>query len=282
MTTSELGVGAAVGFMTDSGAIYGPGFGSVYSTSRYTAFSEKLARLAVSLIERHGAPGRRLLDLACGVGAGTRTFAISGFDVSGVDASEEMVRRAGEQAVASGSSVRFECQDMRCLRLREPLDVVTCMFDALNYLIEEEDLARTFRAIASHLRPGGLFVFDMNTPHGLATRWGTRDVLSTSRPDIVEINQHRYDAATRTNSTITTIFLRACDGSTDLYRRYVEVHRERGYDVEFLVELLRAAGMTTLSIDGVADMTHGLRSGLVPVADDAGRVIIAARRSDNE
>lgn len=283
MATSGHRIEAVSGLMTEAGAIYGAGFASVYSTSRYTTFSAKLAEVALSLLERHGAPGRNLLDLACGVGAGSTVFAEAGFEVIGVDGSEEMIRRAAQYARTHGVSVGFECQDMRKFRLARPVDAVCCMFDALNYLLSEDELARTFACVARALRPGGLFVFDMNTPHGLATRWGTRDILSTSRPDVVEINQHRYNPDNKTNSTITTIFVRAVEaagiGSPDLFRRYVEVHRERGYLTEELVNLMLQAGLTPLSIEGVADMTRGIKSGLEPVADDTGRLMVAARRA---
>ncbi len=256
--------------------IYGEGFAAVYTTSRYAVFSQRMARLALSLIAEHGAPGKDLLDLACGAGGGTVLFAKAGYAVSGIDGSAVMIRCAEEKARAQGTALRLTQQDMRAFTLPYQVDVVTCLFDALNYLLQADELVQVFAGVARVLRPGGLFVFDMNTPHGLSTRWGTKDVVSTARADLFEVNQNRYDAATCINTTTTTVFVRA-DGA-DLFRRYVEVHRERGYPVEMLIELLRQTGLEMVALHGLSDASQGMIGALTAWAEDAGRVVIAARR----
>lgn len=270
---SEVHANGTVG----TSGIYGEGFAAVYATSRYAVFSQRLAKLALSLIQQHGGPGRTLLDLACGAGAGTIVFAKAGFAVSAVDGSAVMVRCAQERTQAQGVDLRLcEQQDMRAFAVPYQVDVVTCLFDALNYLLEEDELEQVFGGVARTLQAGGLFVFDMNTEHGLATRWGTKDVVSTARADIFEVNQNRYDANTRTNTTTTTIFVRTED--KDLFQRFVEVHRERAYPVSTMVERLKRAGLEVVAIHALGDLYQGLERGLTALTDDAGRVVIVARR----
>lgn len=257
--------------------LYGEGFAAVYTTSRYAVFSQRLAKLALALLKEHGASGQELLDLACGAGAGTVLFAKAGYHVSAIDGSAVMIRYAKERAQAQGITLALcEQQDMRTFRLPHQVDVTTCLFDALNYLLEDDELAQVFASVARVLRPGGLFIFDMNTPHGLATRWGTKDVVATARPTVFEVNQNRYDADSRINTTTTTVFVR--EDSGNLFRRYVEVHRERGYPTHRIVELLAQAGLEVASLHALADMYQGLAGGLGPLTDDAGRVVVAARR----
>src|SRR5579859_7641181 len=259
--------------------VYGEGFAAVYSSDRYALFSQRLAKLALSLIGRHGAPGRELLDLACGAGAGTVVFAKAGYAVTGIDRSTTMIDRSEQRARAAGLEVRLSEQDMQSFFLAYQVDVVTCLFDALNYLLQEEELARVFARVAAVVRPGGLFVFDMNTLHGLATRWGTRDLVSTARPDLVEVNQYRFHEESGMNTVTTTIFVRQAEN--DLFRRYTEVHRERGYPSEKIAALLQQAGLDIVSLHGLNDKFQGLIGGLRPLDDQAGRMIIVARRGDS-
>jgi hypothetical protein len=125
-----------------------------------------------------------------------------------------------------------------------------------------------------------VFIFDMNTPHGLATRWGTKDTVTTTGAGLVELNQHRYDAVRRTNTTTTTIF--APVGEPDLYHRSTEVHRQRGYPTGDILQALEIAGFTMLSVEGLADGFHGLARGLAPLNEDMGRVMVVALKGSTE
>lgn len=62
---------------------------------------------------------------------------------------------------------------MRTFNTHKPVDAVTCLYASLNHLLEPEDLARTFTRVAAHLRPGGVFIFDLNTQQAFQTLWRT-------------------------------------------------------------------------------------------------------------
>lgn len=265
---------------TDGAELYGEGFAAVYASNRYALFSQRLAKLALALVDQHGAPGNELLDLACGPGAGSLVFVKAGYKVSGIDRSATMIDRAEQRAQDAGLELRLYRQEMQAFRLPSQVDVVTCLFDALNYATEEDELAAVFAGVAAALRPGGLFVFDMNTVHGLATRWGTRDLVSTARPDLVEVNQYRFRPDRGTNTVTTTIFV--LQGGEGLFRRYTEVHRERGYPVQTVVDLITRAGLNVVSLQGLSDQSHGLAGRLQPLSDDAGRMVMVARRVGGE
>jgi SAM-dependent methyltransferase len=264
--------------MTEQDAsAYGEGFAAVYASPRYAVFSQRLARLSLQILDEVGTPGRQLLDLACGAGAGSVLFAKAGYQVTGIDRSEVMLRHAREHAAKRGVTLTLSVDDMRSFKTAHRFDVITCLFDALNYITEEQDLACVFQSAAAALNVRGVFIFDLNTSAGLSTRWGTRDRVFTNRADVFEVNQSNFDESTATNTTVTTVFVRQPD--SDLFRRYMEVHRERAYSTATITRLLEQSGFLIERIYGLPDSVEGIPQKLEPALEDTGRVIIAARTS---
>jgi SAM-dependent methyltransferase len=103
--------------------------------------------------------GGTLLDCGCGTGEISSLLA-ERFAVTGIDLSEEMVNEAKKR---KGMAL-FQVQDMRTFE--GTYDVITCFCDSINYLSKDEVKAFIVRA-ADHLRPGGLFMFDMHAPERL-------------------------------------------------------------------------------------------------------------------
>jgi SAM-dependent methyltransferase len=131
---------------------------------RYTAdyeHEEVLAQIEALALD-HGLVGRRLLDVACGTGKSFLPLRARGYDVRACDVSAGMVDLARGK-LPPREAGRVEVADMRSLPWREAFDLVTCLDDAVNYLLGEEDLELALGAIAGALRPGGLAVFDVNT-----------------------------------------------------------------------------------------------------------------------
>jgi SAM-dependent methyltransferase len=115
-----------------------------------------LERLAVE----HGLAGRRVLDVACGTGKSFVPLLDRGYDVTACDLSPSMVAVA--QARLPDPARAFVA-DMRALPALAEFDLVTCLDDAVNYLLEPRDLEAALASMRSALRPGGLLVFDTNT-----------------------------------------------------------------------------------------------------------------------
>lgn len=120
----------------------------------------------------------RLIDLACGTGAHSVLQSHGGTHVIGIDLSPAMLHRA--KVRAAGRPISFEEADMRTFTTLKPVDAVTCLNASLNHLCEPEDLTRTFSRVAAHLRPGGVFIFDLNSEHAFQALW--RDPVTEHGP----------------------------------------------------------------------------------------------------
>lgn len=109
--------------------------------------------------------GNILLDLACGTGSISMEMARLGYDVIGVDNSEEMLGAAIEKKLESGLPVQYLCQDMRRLDMYGTIDVTLCALDSINHLNSLDDVRQVFAGVSLFAEPQGLFIFDVNTPY---------------------------------------------------------------------------------------------------------------------
>ena len=104
-----------------------------------------------------------VLDLGCGTGTITELLYEKGYDMIGVDSSEEMLQIALDKKLETGSDILYLCQDMRELDLYSTVGTVVSVCDSLNYLLMDEDVLQTFHLVNNYLFPGGIFIFDFNT-----------------------------------------------------------------------------------------------------------------------
>ena len=153
MTVLAAPPGADVRATYDALAPFYDRFTADHDYERWTLELEDLAR-------RHGARGRRLLDLACGTGKSFAPFLARGYSVTACDISPEMLRGA---ALRAGDSARLLERDIRRLDQLGAFDLVCCLDDALNYLTEPGELDAVFAGIRRNLAPGGVALFDLNT-----------------------------------------------------------------------------------------------------------------------
>ena len=123
------------------------------------------------LVARYSIEYEAAADIACGTGHAV-AYLISRCDrVYGVDISPEMLQVASFRVRAQGST--FIEQSFTDFELPEKVDLLTCNFDSLNYLLSAEDVAEALRRFADSLKPGGYCIFDMNTTRELELEWGT-------------------------------------------------------------------------------------------------------------
>jgi SAM-dependent methyltransferase len=185
-----------------------------------------------------GLTGKRLLDVGCGTGKSFLPLLRRGWSVVGCDLSPAMVDAARE---AAGGDAEVLVADMRELPRLGAFDLVTGIDDALNYLLSEDELLAAFRGVAGNLRPGGMFVFDLNT---LATYRGffTCDAaLDVDRAFMCWRGEGDPDAAEGCLSSSTVEVFATVDGET--WQRTRSHHVQRHYPPATVERLLRQAGL---------------------------------------
>ncbi|MEM1044186.1 MAG: class I SAM-dependent methyltransferase [Bacteroidota bacterium] len=143
------------------------------------------ARRLADLIERTAqpTPGARVLDVACGRGRHSRILAARGYDVTGVDLSENALRSARRRAAREGLSVTFQQADMRALPFEAAFDGAVNLFTSFGYFDAESDHQRVIDGVARALRPGGWFVQDFLSAPYLAAHLVAEDERTVEGPD---------------------------------------------------------------------------------------------------
>jgi len=185
-----------------------------------------------------------VVDLGCGTGKLTEILADMGFDVMGIDLSEEMLGMALERRDKLRHRTLYLCQDMREFELFGTAGTFVSVGDSVNYLLEDEDMGKLFRRVNTFLYPGGIFVFDFKTLHLY------RDVIGDStiaedREDCSFIWENWFDAETRINEYDLSLFIRDRDSGAgdNLFRKYREIHRQRGYTLDEMKKFVTDAGL---------------------------------------
>lgn len=191
-----------------------------------------------------------VLDLACGTGSMSVLLAKRGYHVLGADISEEMLTVAAQKAAEMDENAPFFIrQPMQRLRLPQPVDAVVCLLDSLNYVTDPEDCRKTFTRVFAALRPGGAFVFDINTPAKLRALDG-QIFLDENEESYCVWRAEFDDTENRCYYGIDLFRKRK-----ELWRRSFEQHCEYAYDPQLLTQWLYDAGFARVTRYGDCRMT---------------------------
>lgn len=185
-------------------------------------------------------PVQTVLDLCCGTGSLTRELALRGYEVTGVDLSPEMLSLAEEKCRDLDPRPRFFCRPMEDLRLPYRVDACVCCLDSVNYVLKPAGLRRAFRRVWEVLEPGGLFLFDADTPEKLESMDG--QVFLDETEDEYVVWRGEYSARRRICSFWMDIFRR----QGEVWLRGEELHREYAYTMSELEEYLIQAGFVKI------------------------------------
>ncbi len=233
-------------------------FASIYQRGPYLRFSQNIAETVLpQYLKEMGIKPTGILDIACGEGSFAVEMSKQGYHVTGTDRSYQMIDLAKKRAFENDQPVKFIVEDMRSLPFEADFDLVTCFFDSLNYLLTIKDLNDTFLNVYRALRPGGTFIFDMNTIYGLAVDWMRQETyIQNEGEDFMEIHRHEFDYENQIATVEITVFQK----QEKFWDRFDETHRERGYPIADLQFLLLEAGFEITGIYGNISKQSEVRS----------------------
>ena len=220
------------------------GFAKVYDLFMDNIPYEEWTDYVKELLAEEGIKDGILLDLGCGTGSVTELLAKAGFDMIGIDNSEEMLDIAMEKRYESGLDILYLLQDMREFELYGTVRGVVSICDSMNYILDDEDLLDVFKLVHNYLDNDGIFIFDMNTMYKY------REILSDNtfaedREESSFIWENFYDEEEEINQYDLSLFVQEEDGR---YRKYEETHLQRAYEQQCVEELIKESGLELLHV----------------------------------
>lgn len=219
----------------------------------YTVFSEiydmvmrdvdyvRWAQYVLKLAAKYRFSTERILNLACGSGALELQLAPRGCRLTGLDSSEAMLEKARAKMSEHGLTVDFHLGDMRKFKLNGTFPLVLCLYDSINYLLSEEDVARCFTAVAQHLSPGGGFIFDITTEYNIMANF-SNFTFAENFERFAYIWENSYNLGSKICTSDVTVFLP--DESGRYFTRTTERHRQKIYPQRTIQNLLRETGFS--------------------------------------
>lgn len=214
-------------------------FAMVYDTFMDETPYELWKNRLVTMLGEDGIEDGLVLDLGCGTGTLTELLSEAGYDMIGIDFSQEMLAIAQEKRAQSGHQILYLEQDMREFELYGTVRAIVCICDSINYLLEKEDIITTFKLVNNYLDPKGLFIFDFNTVHKYRDVIGDT-VIAENRDACSFIWENYYDEEECINEYDLTIFVKE---EEELFRRFNETHYQRGYTLAEMKEMIQASGL---------------------------------------
>ena len=194
------------------------------------------------IMKREGINPRTAVDLACGTGSVSILLSQRGIRVTGVDLSEEMLTVACQKAQDLEQPPIFVCQNLTRLRLPRAVDLAVCALDSLDYITDPNDCAEAIHRVFKVLNPGGIFIFDVNTPEKLRAMDG--QVFLDEDDDVYCVWRGEFDEDTNICSYGMDLFQRR----GEIWERSFEEHREYAYSQQQLMGYLKNAGFTHIEV----------------------------------
>ena len=217
-------------------------FSNIYDLVMRDTPYEHWVNFYQAVFKKFGKKPELILDMGCGTGNITTKLADAGYDMIGLDASVGMLSRAREK----NSEILYLNMDMTDFELYGTVDAMVSALDCINYITE--DIDKVFALVKNYLNPGGLFIFDINSPYKLRHILGNETIVCDEE-DIFyvwenELEEHfcHFDIS---------FFIRNDDGN---YSRFDESQTQRIYTAEELSEAAVKAGLSVLGVYGDFEM----------------------------
>ena len=208
---------------------------------------EERAKYFDAIIKEFYTEGPILLDLACGTGSLSVELSRLGYDVIGVDNSADMLSVAMQKRYETGQDILFLCQDMTELDLYGTVDTTVCALDSINHVTDPKHVRKFFQGVSLFTVPGGLFLFDVNSPYKHRQVLGNNTFVYDV-DSVYCVWQNEYEEETGIVNISLDFF--AYDEESDSYSRSSEQFRERSYEPQWLEALLDETGFDVLAVYG--------------------------------
>ncbi|MCQ2418042.1 MAG: class I SAM-dependent methyltransferase [Oscillospiraceae bacterium] len=231
--------------MSESYGVFAQFYDALTGNVQYSQRAEQLNRLLL----KYGSedmPEHILLDIACGTGSLSEAFARLGWDVIGIDNSEDMLNEALDKKYDSGLSIQYLKQDMRKLDMFGTISAAVCTLDSLNHLGSLEDVRQVMERVNLFSYENALFLFDVNTEYKHRSVLGEQCFVYELPEALCVWQNHLQDTAPDYPVEIQLDFFEQIEGRK--YVRSTEEFTERIWQPEQIEALLAETGFTLLEV----------------------------------
>ncbi len=223
-------------------------FAQLYDSLTYDVEYEARVNYVEKLMKKFSdIPVSMVLDLACGTGTVSVMLCDKGYEVIGVDMSEEMLAEARKKQ--GERDILFLQQEMSEFELYGTVDAVVSLLDSVNYVLDEDELLRCFKWVNNYLNPGGVFIFDINTKHKLKNVLAG-NIFNDEKDNVFYSWENYYDEIENICEFDINFFVK----KGNEYKRFNEIHYERAYTDREIRALLRKAKLELVAV--YDDMTE--------------------------
>lgn len=220
-------------------------FASVYDTFMDNVPYEEWAVYLRELLVEQGVSEGVVVDLGCGTGSMTELLAAYGYDMIGIDNSEEMLSIATEKKEKSEYDILYLLQDMREIELYSGANAFVSVCDSVNYITEPEELVQAFSKVNEYLEKTGVFIFDFNTEYKYREIIGDT-TIAENRDECSFIWDNYYYEEEQINEYELSLFIRQGDDPS-LYRKFEETHFQKAYTLATMKQIVEASGLELLN-----------------------------------
>ncbi len=224
-------------------------FAQVYDTFMDNVPYEEWGEYLKGILKDYDIEDGVIADLGCGTGSMTELLAQSGYEMIGIDNSEDMLSIATEKAKRSGLDILYLLQDMCEIELYSSVNAFVSICDSVNYITEPENLVRMFCNLAPYLEEGGVIIFDFNTEHKYRDVIGDT-TIAENREDCSfiwdnyyyeEENNYYYEEE-KINEYELSLFIRE-EQDFSLYRKFEETHYQKAYTLADMKHIISESGL---------------------------------------
>lgn len=197
----------------------------------------------LSLMKHFNHNPTNIIDIGCGTGNLTILLAEKGYQLTGVDISREMIELAVAKATKANLNIAFSVQDQRNLDMPQSFfDTAISTCDVLNYLLTLEDLSTAVEKVAKVLKPGGLWLCDLNSTKKLQQIYGDESYADL-QDHFAYFWDNSYDWERQITSMELTFFVQNHRG---FYERITEQHKQKLWLPKDLKEIGKKFGFSVL------------------------------------
>jgi SAM-dependent methyltransferase len=213
----------------------------IYRDKNYRKETEYVS----NIIRRYKPDARQLLELGSGTGNYSVFFSELGYEITGIDISAEMVAISNSKSIMSFTALR---DDMSLFELNKQFDAAVSLFHVINYLLDDKKIISCFKQVAKHLKPNGIFVFDVWHSDAVIKEKLKRTIKSIEN-DSLQITRTAEAIDFYDNVVNVHHGWKVCDKSNNELEEFNELHSMRHFNIEEINSFADAANFTVIKAE---------------------------------